>query len=71
MKVSENIWVIAAVIYVAGMLPLWYYYNIAPFDRFSSIAQTLPYISIFGAVFVLFTHILVGAWGKGPKDEDL
>lgn len=71
MDLRYHLWQIAAAIYVLGMFPLFYYYQTMPFDRFSALIQSLTYISLFGAIVVLFIHMLVGAWGKGPKDEDL
>lgn len=71
MELSEHIWLIGTLIYVLGMFPLFYIYQAYPLDRFGSLAQDLTYISIFGAIGLLFLHMLVGAWGKGPRDEDL
>lgn len=71
MELKEELWLIGTIIYVLGMFPLYYLYNAQPFDRFGSLITGLTYISIFGAVGVLFLYMLVGAWGKGPKDEDL
>lgn len=71
MELSEHIWQIAAVVYVLGMFPLYIVYNMYPADRFGSLAQSLTIISIFGAVGLITIHMLIGAWGKGTKDEDL
>lgn len=68
---KHQLWLIGAIIYVAGMFPLFYFYQVLPFDRFGTTMQTLTYISLFGAIIILFLHMLVGAWGEGPKAEDL
>jgi hypothetical protein len=70
-EILDHIWLIAAIVYVLGMFPLFYVYNIMPLDRFGSLAQSLTLVSITGAVIVLTIHMLVAAWGKSPKDEDL
>ena len=71
MELKDQLWAIGALIYVAGMFPLFYVYVTMPLDRFGALAQTLTYISLFGAIVILFLHMLLGAWGKGPKDEEL
>lgn len=71
MEIREELWLIGAIIYVLGMFPLYYLYNAQPLDRFGSLIQGMTYISIFGAVGILFLFMLVGAWGNGPKDEEL
>ena len=71
MDLKEELWVIGAAIYVLGMFPLYYLYNTQPFDRFGTLITGLTLISIIGAVGVLFAYMLMGAWGNGPKDEDL
>lgn len=71
MDLKEELWVIGAAIYVLGMFPLYYLYNTQPFDRFGTLITGLTLISIVGAVGVLFAYMLIGAWGNGPKDEDL
>lgn len=71
MELRESVWLIGTLVYVLGMFPLWYVYQTQPFDRFGTLMQTLPLISIFGAVGLLFIYMLFGAMGKPPKDEDL
>ena len=71
MEIMDHLWLIAAIVYVAGMFPLFLAYNAMPFDRFGSLAQSLTIVSIIGAVGIMTIHMLVGAWGKGPKDEEL
>ena len=71
MELKEELWVIGAAIYVLGMFPLYYLYNAQPFDRFGALITGLTLISIVGAVGVLFAYMFIGAWGNGPKDEDL
>lgn len=71
MDIKEDLWVIGAVIYVLGMFPLYYLYNTQPFDRFGTLITGLTLISIVGAVGILFVYMFIGAWGKGPRDEDL
>lgn len=71
MNIADDIWLIGAIIYVLGMFPLFYFYSYTSVDKFGAILTNLTYISIFGAVGVLFLFMLVGAWGNGPKDEDL
>ena len=71
MDIKEEIWLIGAIVYVLGMFPLFLLYNAQPFDRFGSLIQGMTFISIIGAVGLLFIYMLIGAWGNGPKDEDL
>lgn len=71
MEIKEELWVIGAIIYVLGMFPLYYLYNAQPFDRFGTLITGLTLISIVGAVGILFIYMFIGAWGNGPKDEDL
>jgi hypothetical protein len=71
MGLSENIWVIAAAIYVLGMFPLFYYYQSFPLDRFGTTITRLTLISIFGAVGVLFIYIFLGAWGTSRREEEI
>lgn len=71
MDYKEELWLIGAIIYVLGMFPLFYLYQAAPLDRFGGLITNMTYISIFGAVGVLFIYMLIGAWGNSPRDEDL
>lgn len=71
MELKEELWLIGAIVYVLGMFPLFYLYEARPFDRFGTLITGLTLISIVGAVGILFIYMLIGAWGKGPRDEDL
>ena len=71
MELKEEVWLIGTIVYVLGMFPLFYLYNAHPFDRFGTLITDLTIISIVGAVGIIFLYILIGAWGNGPKDEDL
>jgi len=57
---KENIYVIAGIIYVAGMFPLYYLYQTNPASRYDLI-WTVSYISIAGAM-LLFLQLLAAAW---------
>ena len=61
---KDNIYVIAAIIYVAGMFPLYYLYQANPANNYQ-IVSDLSYISIGGA-FLLLLQLLVAAW-KAPE----
>jgi hypothetical protein len=69
MDLKGQLWVIAAIIYVGGMFPLFYVYQTQPLERFGTLATSLTYISIFAAVGILFIHIWLGAWGKDAKAQ--
>ena len=71
MELKEEVWLIGTIVYVLGMFPLFYIYQSQPFNRFGTLITGLTLISIIGAVGILFIYILIGAWGKSPKDEDL
>jgi hypothetical protein len=71
MGLVDNLWVIAAIVYVAGMFPLFYLYQAYPLDRFGDTITRATIISIFGAVGLLSLYIFAGAWGKSPSDEQL
>jgi hypothetical protein len=71
MDLKEELWLIGAIVYVLGMFPLYYLYNAQPFDRFGALISGLTLVSIVGAVGILFMYMLIGAWGKGPREEDL
>jgi hypothetical protein len=71
MEVKEKVWLIAAVVYVLGMFPLFYLYQANPLDRFGTLITNMTYISLFGAIVLLSIYIWIGAWGEGPKEEDL
>lgn len=71
MELREELWVIAAAVYVLGMFPLFYLYQTYPLERFGSVSQSMTVISLFGAIGLLFIYMLIGAWGKGPREEDL
>jgi hypothetical protein len=57
--IKEYIVVIAAVIYVAAMFPLLYYYQVDPASRFTLIPD-LTWFSTFGCI-LLFGQWIVGA----------
>jgi hypothetical protein len=64
---KEYIFAIAAVIYVAGMFPLFYVYDTSPGSTFT-LMPTLTIVSIGGA-FLLFGQFLVAAWTAPRKSE--
>jgi hypothetical protein len=57
---TEYFWVIASVIYVGGMFPLYLYYQSDPLGRFGP-GTSLDIISTAGA-FLLFIQFFVAAW---------
>ena len=71
MELKEELWLIGTIVYVLGMCPLFYLYQASPTERFGTLITSMTIISIVGAVGILFLYMLVGAWGKGPRDEEL
>ncbi|HXQ92120.1 MAG TPA: hypothetical protein VN739_03875 [Nitrososphaerales archaeon] len=61
---KDKIYIIAAVIYVVGMFPLYYLYQANPAGNYQ-IVSDLSYISIGGA-FLVFLQLLIAAW-KAPE----
>jgi hypothetical protein len=57
---KDNIYVIAAIIYVGGMFPLYYLYEANRANGYD-IIWTVSYISIAGAM-LLFLQLLAAAW---------
>lgn len=69
MILRDELWVIGATIYVVGMFPLLYFYQVDPTQRFAEFVTRFTIISIFGAVGLLFLQMLLGAWySRGPND---
>jgi hypothetical protein len=68
MNWKEYIFAIAAVIYVAGMFPLFYVYETVPSSTYT-LLPTLTIVSIIGA-FLLFGQLLVAAWTAPKRAKD-
>jgi hypothetical protein len=71
MNLKDNIWLIGAVIYVAGMFPLFYLYQAYPMDRFGLTITRMTIISIVGAVAFLFAQMFIGAMGEATPESEL
>lgn len=63
--IKENLYIIAAAIYVGGIFLIFYFYETYPGDAYTLIPN-VTYLSIFGA-FILFGQLLVAAW-KTPNE---
>jgi|GEM_PF-1127399 uncharacterized membrane protein len=57
--VKEYIWVIASIIYVGGMFPIFLYYQANPGNRFAGL-ESVTILSVAGA-FLLFGQLFVAA----------
>lgn len=68
MAFKDRVWLIGAVIYVAGMFVLFYEYQSYPLDRFGNLLTSSTLISIFGVVGLLFLQLLIGAWGESKEE---
>jgi hypothetical protein len=56
--IKERIVLIAGVIYIAGMFPLWYLFNVNPASTFSASAQAITYISEFGCLLLMGAFVI-------------
>ncbi len=59
---KDHVWIIASIIYVGGMLPLYYLYQTDPASRYGLISN-VSYLSIAGAM-LLFLQFFIGAWSS-------
>jgi hypothetical protein len=67
--IKDNIYVIAAIIYVAAMFPLYYVYQTDPSQTFR-LLPNLALISI-GGIFLVFLQFIVAAWNAhGPERRE-
>jgi hypothetical protein len=65
----DYIFLIAAVVYVVGMFPLYFVYQSDPSQTFR-LLPNLAYISI-GGISLVFLQFLVAAWGaRGPEKRE-
>lgn len=73
MNLKEHFWLLAAVIYVGGMFPLFVLYEMFPADRFGALISNMTYISIVGVTGLLFLFMMVAAFGSNtvskPKEN--
>ena len=67
--IKDYIYVIAAIIYVAAMFPLYIVYQSDPSQTFRSLPD-LALISI-GGIFLVFLQLFVAAWdAHGPEKRE-